>query len=300
VANICTEPCRTHEDCGNSAYCDYKKVLKLGNKSINFIGICHYLADGTSRKNECNSTSDCPSTTVVVSGIDRHYECLNYVDENDAVKGVCGIERLVSGAIPSSEAKPCNTQNRYCESGLCVSLTDFQLTTSEGKCRELCSSTAQCSQVVENNMIQNQICRRVKFRDGALQTGNNKEAYGSICLPVGTSSFENCKTSNCSDSNETCILNPVNAHSNENEPWKFDIEYLCVLKNLAGADFGVTCNKDSDCASNLCSVTSHKCTVACTTNAQCSGLGNETCNLNYPVVHDDPNSANWVRGGVCE
>jgi hypothetical protein len=302
VEGTCSEPCSTHEDCGTNAYCDYDKELVKNNKKINYIGVCRYLATATTRKDECNSTSECLTTTVTVGGFDRHYKCLQYTDSTDTTRGICGIQKLISGGIPSFEGGPCFIQNTYCESGLCIT-DSFNVNVGVGKCRELCSSTSDCGTVSvidesHNTVMEKQICKRIKFRDGTPITNNNIESYGGVCSAIGTPSLDDCSVNSCI-STETCILNPINSHEDINEPWKFNVEYLCIDKKTTGASFGSNCNSNDDCQSSLCSILTNKCTSACTNNNQCLGLGSETCNTNYPAVYDI-NQSKWVLGGVCE
>ncbi len=297
IKNKCSEPCLAHEDCGTSGYCDYNKALIKDSKTINFLGVCRYLAPSTSRKNDCTSSSDCPTETVTVSGSDRHYRCLPYTDNQDTIRGICGIRDISLGVI-SKEGGPCHSPNQYCDTNICSDNT-LNLTNEAGTCRELCSETAECSTIEINNITQKQICRMVKFREGAPETGNNRKSLGGMCVPAPMSSLSDCKTTKCALDGETCILNPVNNHTDINEPWKFSVEYLCVAENPAGRAFGANCDNDTQCKSNICSSLTNKCVTACTTDAQCSGFGTETCNTNYPAVNDI-NSSNWILGGVCE
>ena len=297
VKHKCSEPCLIHDDCGTNGYCDYNKALIKNSKTINYLGVCRYLAQGTTMKNECTSSSDCPTEIVTVSGSDRHYKCLAYIDDTDTVRGVCGIRDISLGVV-SLEGGPCHSPNQYCDTSICTDDT-LSLTNEVGTCRELCSETSECSTIEINNSPQKQICRRIQLRDGALETGNNKEVFGGVCVPVPASTLSDCTTEKCALANETCVLNPVNNHADVNAPWKFSVEYLCVSENPAGRIFGANCSNDTQCKSNICSKLSNKCVTACTSNAQCIGVGTETCNTNYPAVYDE-NQSNWILGGVCE
>jgi len=197
------------------------------------------------------------------------------------------------GSIPSGEAQPCNRNNRYCESNMCINSTEGYT------CREFCSESSECSEL---NGVK-QICQRIKLRDGTTMTDANKEVYGGVCIPTtGTPSLSNCETASCPNG-ETCILNPVNLQENPDRPWVFSVEYLCI-ENGNGAPNGTSCENDNECQSNLCSKLSSQCTVACTIDNQCLGIGaggaNKTCNLSSPANNDDDNPDNWILGGTCE
>jgi len=305
VKNKCSEPCAIHEDCGTNAYCDYNKGLVKDSETINYMGVCRYLAPGTSRKAICQNSSEClVFGNVTVNGIDRAYKCLPYTDNQDVVRGVCGMRDIVEGGVSKEEWKPCNSPNQHCDTEICIKVDSVglaltpELTTSAGTCAELCSETSECNDVLIEGVTYKQFCKRMKFRDGALTTGNNREVFGGICIPAPLSTLTDCSVNSCS-SQETCILNPVNTHNDSSNPWKFSVEYLCVYKNLAGRDFGVNCDNDSQCKSQICSKLTNKCVTACKNDTQCTGLGSETCNTAYPAVYDISES-NWILGGVCE
>jgi len=282
--NKCQKLCKDDTNCDNDEYChnlfNLQQTYYTGaTDNISKLGLCLKLEEGTVRGPSCTHVSDCPDTTFTVAGRQIGYECLWRINRNSYINGVCGIRPNHSSLIYRGIGGSCDGTNNLCESGIC----------HQGTCKSLCATTSQCP---DGNL-----CYRAQATVNTdvlpYGVGNvyQPDSIGGVCLNLGT--VTDCTTSSCG-AGTTCIHNLVNDAHDAQQPWKLGIEYKCVGVNN-GFSIGQSCANNGECSSYTCNMIEQKCTIACTVDSQCSGIGNEYCDTTYNIGTIE----NRINAGIC-
>lgn len=261
-------PCFRDSTCEPSGRCSLNSIGEICESGADCAtGVCLVIFFGGEQfpfcTETCGSTTDCPIGTPCGEQLGGANACV-------IGASIGRPDGPFDGAAGSSCAF---SANDVCHSSKCV----------EGACVEGCTKDADCETL---GFADTFTCQGEAFLtpDGiATQTACKPQAPG---LPPGSACLDNtdCQSGLCDPESGVCVITccgELDCQRNENCVLGENFNRVCQTSTqaAAGALLNAPCTRNSDCASNICSLDTPRftpvCSTFCCTQEDCRILGDD-------------------------